>query len=51
MALDEFNRTTLDSEVWLYKPLVSPVPESSTPAMLLLGLAVLGVALRKRRVN
>jgi hypothetical protein len=49
MALDEFNDTTTDAGVWLYKPLAVAVPELSTPAMLLLGLGMIGWSLRRRR--
>ena len=52
MALDEFNRTTQDAEVWLYKPglfSVQAVPEAQTWAMLLLGLSVTGWAARRRQ--
>jgi hypothetical protein len=49
MALDEFNRTTFDAPVWLYKPFASAVPELGTSAMLFLGLAAVGWAASRRR--
>lgn len=50
VALDEYNQTTGDAGVWLYKPLTVPVPEPATTGMLLAGLALVGAAvLRKRR--
>jgi hypothetical protein len=42
VALDEYNSTTADAGVWLYKPFdVTPVPEPSNWLMLLAGLGVL----------
>ena len=50
MAMDEFNRTTLDAPIWLYKPFSSAVPEASTALMLLAGLLVL-IPVARRRVH
>ncbi|MEN9544549.1 MAG: hypothetical protein RLZZ598_1382, partial [Pseudomonadota bacterium] len=48
MAMDEFNRTTLDAPIWLYKPFSSTVPEASTVLMFLAGMLVLLPVARRR---
>ena len=48
VAMDEFNRTTLDAPIWLYKPFSSTVPEVSTMLMMLSGLLLLIPAARRR---
>lgn len=49
IALDEYNSSTRDAAIWLYKPFdVTPVPEPSTWLMLLVGL---GVLYRSRTVS
>jgi hypothetical protein len=48
IALNEYNDTTKDSEVWLYKPLAA-VPELSTYAAMLAGLGVVALRARQRR--
>jgi len=47
IALTEMNVSQTDAEVWLYKPLVTAIPEAGTWAMLLAGLGV--VLMRARR--
>jgi len=49
IALNEFNSTTRDAEVWLYKPVVTVVPEAGTWAMLLAGLGVVLMRARRHR--
>jgi hypothetical protein len=51
MALDEFDRTTFDAPVWLYKPFATAVPEIHPAAMLLIGLGFMGWAAKRRKVT
>ncbi len=48
IALDQYDPSTEDAAVWLYKPFASQVPELDSGAMLALGLAGLS-GLRKMR--
>lgn len=47
IAMDAFNATTMDSEVWLYKPLAA-IPEPSTYLLWLAGLGAGALTLRRR---
>lgn len=49
VALDEFNLTTQDSGVWLYKPMVGAVPETATYALWLAGLVLVGGIASRRK--
>lgn len=48
LALNEFSGTTLDAEVWLYKPFAAAVPELGTSGLFALGLAFLSWRIRAR---
>ncbi|WP_158288821.1 PEP-CTERM sorting domain-containing protein [Rubrivivax albus] len=48
IALDQFDNTTRDAAVWLYKPMTAPVPEPASAALLLAGAGVL-VAWRRHK--
>jgi hypothetical protein len=50
IALNEYNDATKDAEVWLYKPLAA-VPELSTYASMLAGLAVVAMRARRHRIG
>ena len=51
MAMDEFNRTTLDAPIWLYKPFAATVPELGTLTMMMLGLGLMGWSVSRRSAS
>lgn len=51
VALNEYNFSTGDAEVWLYKPFAAAVPEPSVYLMMLAGVGVMGWVMRRRRMN
>lgn len=51
VGLEEFDSTTLDARVWLYKPLASVVPEPSSGLMFVVGLFGFAVCFRWRGLS
>ncbi|MES2716563.1 MAG: PEP-CTERM sorting domain-containing protein [Pseudomonadota bacterium] len=49
VALDEYSLTTGDAGVWFYKPLVTAVPEPTSVALMLAGLGLVGMRLRRKQ--
>jgi hypothetical protein len=49
IALDEYNPTTQDAGVWLYKPVATMIPEPGTYALMALGLLAVGASARRKR--
>lgn len=47
MALDEYNKTTQQAGVWLYKPMATAVPEAPIWALMTLGAVALFLARRR----
>ncbi|MBL8334670.1 MAG: hypothetical protein JNM08_16285, partial [Rubrivivax sp.] len=49
VAMDSYSFGTQDAAIWLYKPLAAAVPEAPVWQALLMGGALLGWSVRRRR--